>query len=317
MASSRQPDERACDAASIAMLRKSSGDGVENAFDRADAMGAGCKFGTEGVCCRICHMGPCRITAKTPLGICGADAHTIAARNLLREVAAGSAAHSDHGRHLVQLLKKVGRGEGGDYRIVDERRLRAAARAWGVEADGLGAEQVAAALAELFEREFSLQEGRLRTLTLAPAARQSLWARLGIAPRGVDTSIVEALHRSHMGVDHDYRNLMRGALKTALADGWGGSMIATTVSDILFGTPAPVRARANLGVIERNQVNILVHGHEPALTEMLVAVSRAPELLAEARAAGAEGINLAGICCTANEVLIRHGVPVAGNFSQQ
>src|SRR5206468_2546544 len=148
---------------------------------------------------------------------------------------------------------------------------------------------------------------------LAPQPRQGIWDRLGISPKGVDASVVEAMHRTHMGVDHDYKNIIHGAMKVALADGWCGSMIATTVSDILFGTPKPVRARANLGVLEKNMVNVVVHGHEPALTEMLVAASRDPEVMAAAVAVGAEGVNLAGICCTANEVLMRHGVPVAGN----
>lgn len=317
MARERLSNEMAVDQASIDMLDKSAGDGASHAFARADAQGPTCKFGTDGVCCRVCHMGPCRITTKTPRGICGADAATIAARNLLREVAAGSAAHSDHGRRLVQLLKSVALGENKDYAIRDEARLRATARAYGVEEAGLDAAEVALKLAEVFEREFMLQEGMLRGLGLAPAARVGAWTRLGLAPRGIDASIVEALHRTNMGVDHDYRNLVHGGLRTALADGWGGSMVATAVSDILFGTPSPIRARANLGVLEERMVNVLVHGHEPALTEILVAASHDPEIQAAAKAVGAEGVNLAGICCTANEVLMRHGVPVAGNFMQQ
>lgn len=317
MAKGRDPEQKALDAASIEMLGKSVADGACDAFARADAQGPTCKFGTEGVCCRICHMGPCRITPKSPLGVCGADASTIAARNLLREVAAGAAAHSDHGRRLVHLLKAVARGENKDYALTDERRLRAAAQAYGIEDGGKSAVEVALELAELLEREFTLQEGKIAGLSLAPVPRQTLWSRADLAPRGIDASIVEALHRTNMGVDHDYRNLVHGALRTALADGWGGSMAATTVSDILFGTPKPVRSRANLGVLEERKVNVLVHGHEPALTEILVAAAREPEVLAAAKAAGAEGVNLAGICCTANEVLMRHGVPVAGNFMQQ
>ncbi|UCG15626.1 MAG: anaerobic carbon-monoxide dehydrogenase catalytic subunit [Phycisphaerales bacterium] len=317
MAKIRRPDEKATDAASVSMLEKAAADGVTDAFARADAQGRGCGFGTDGVCCRLCHMGPCRIAPRSPLGICGAGADTIAARNLLREVTAGAAAHSDHGRGLVLLLKAVAEGRGGDYQIKDDHRLRTAASEWGVAIDGLPSNEIATKLVAVFQKEFSLQEGKLRTLALAPVPRQGVWDRLGIAPRGIDSSIVEALHRTHMGVDHDYRNLVHGALKTALADGWGGSMIATTASDILFGTPEPVRGCANLGVLDERSVNVLVHGHEPALTEILVAASRDPELVAEAKAVGAAGINLAGICCTANEVLMRHGVPVAGNFLQQ
>jgi carbon-monoxide dehydrogenase catalytic subunit len=312
----RKPSDIAVDNASLQMLEKAAIDGVGHAFARADAQGKSCQFGTDGVCCRICHMGPCRITKKAPRGVCGADADTIVARNLLREVAAGSAAHSDHGRHLVLLLKAVAEGHGEGYAIKDEKRLRAAAKMWGLSDEG-SVSQVAVRLAEHFEREFSLQHGEIDTLKLAPKPRQGVWKRVGIAPTGVDASVVAALHRTNIGVDHDYKNLIKGALSCALADGWGGSMMATAVSDILFGTPKPVRGRANLGVLEINKVNVLVHGHEPALTEMLVAASRDPEITAAAKAVGAEGLNLAGICCTANEVLMRHGVPVAGNFTQQ
>jgi carbon-monoxide dehydrogenase catalytic subunit len=313
----RTPQESAVDAASLEMLAKAAADGVNHAFARADAQGKSCLFGTDGICCRICHMGPCRIAKKSPRGVCGADADTIVARNLLREVAAGTAAHSDHARHLVHLLKAVGEGRGGDYGIRDEGRLRAAARAWNVPEAGLDAAAVARNLAGAFEQEFTLQEGTLRTLTLAPLPRQGVWKRQELAPGGIDRSVVEALHRTNIGVDHDYQSLVRAALRISLADGWGGSMIATAVSDILFGTPAPVRGRANLGVLEEKQVNVLVHGHDPSLTEILVEAARSPEILAAARAAGAEGVNLAGICCTANEVLMRHGIPVAGNFLQQ
>lgn len=317
MAKERTASEKALDLASIAMLEKARGDGVVDAFARADAQGRSCGFGTDGVCCRLCHMGPCRLSEKSPLGVCGANADTVAARNLLREVAAGTAAHSDHGRNLALLLKAVAEGRGGDYRIRDPHRLRHAARDWGIETDGFTDEQIAERLAQVLLGEFSLYEGKIRGLSLAPASRQGTWDRLGLAPRGIDVSVVEALHRTHMGVDHDYRNIVHGALRTALADGWGGSMLATAVSDILFGTPVPVRSSANLGVLDAKSVNVLVHGHEPSLTEILVVASRDPEMVAEAKAAGAAGVNLAGICCTANEVLMRHGVPVAGNFLQQ
>jgi len=317
MVTQRTPGEKAVDSASLIMLEKAIHDGVPDAFARADAQGKTCPFGTEGMCCRICHMGPCRLTPKAPVGVCGATAETIAARNLFREVASGAAAHSDHGRHLVLLLKAVAQGQGGDYAIKDEKRLRTAAQAWGIEVNGQTTQELARQLSEVFEKEFAMQEGRLETLKQAPIPRQNLWKRVGIAPGGIDASIVEALHRTHIGVDHDYRNLVQGALKTALADGWGGSMIATTIGDILFGTPQPIRGRVNLGVLEEKQVNVLVHGHEPALTEILVVAARDPEILEAAKNVGAEGVNLAGICCTANEVLMRHGVPVAGNFLQQ
>ena len=312
-----QAEDRACDLASIQMLNKAAADCVDTCFARMETQRNQCSFGKNGVCCRMCHMGPCRITLKAPRGVCGADADTIVARNYLREVASGTAAHSDHGRHLVLLLKKVAEGQGGVYRIADEPALRRAARLYAVNEAGRGAAAVALDLANLFLSEFTRQEEFLHTLKLAPVKRQNVWRRRGVQPAGIDRMVVECLHRTNIGVDHDYRNLLLHAFRTALADGWGGSRVASIVSDILFGTPAPIRSRANLGVLGEKTVNIVVHGHEPALSEMLAIASREPELLAEARAAGAEGLTLAGICCTANEILIRHGIPVAGSFLQQ
>jgi anaerobic carbon-monoxide dehydrogenase catalytic subunit len=290
---------------------------VPTVWDRYKAQHPQCKFGTDGVCCRLCHMGPCRITPRAKLGICGADADTIAARNLLREIAAGTAAHSDHGRTLVRTLKLVARGEGGKYRIADSFRLREAAGLFGIDTADRDDLAIAGELADFFMAQFAWSEEANATLKLAPAKRQDLWKKLGIEPRGVDSSVVEILHRTHMGVDHDYRHLVMGGLKCSLADGWVGSAIATVVSDILFGTPKPVRSKVNLGVLAADQVNIIVHGHEPTLSEMLAVAAHDEELVAYARSKGAAGINIAGICCTANEVLMRHGLPIAGNFLQQ
>ncbi len=309
--------DRACDAASIQMLDKAIADCVDTCFARLETQRNQCSFGTNGVCCRLCHMGPCRITPKAPRGVCGADADTIVARNYLLEVAGGTAAHSDHARRLVLLLKKVAEGRGGFYRIADEPALRNAARLYHLQEQGRTKEAVALDLANVFLSEFSRQEETLQTLKLAPVRRQGLWRHRGIEPTGIDRTVVECLHRTNIGVDHDYRNLLLHAFRTALADGWGGSRMASMASDILFGTPSPVRSRANLGVLGHKTVNILVHGHEPALSEMLAIASQDPALVAEAKAAGAEGLTLAGICCTANEILIRHGIPVAGNFLQQ
>ena len=305
------------DGASAKMLVKAGQDCVETCFDRHETQKNQCGFGKNGVCCRICHMGPCRITPKAPKGICGATADTIAARNFLREVAAGTSAHSDHGRHLVLKLKAVAKGEAPGYDVKDERALRYAAKLYGIEHEDRGKYEVARDLADLFLNEFSEQEGFLKTLALAPQKRQGIWNARGVNPNGIDRTVVEAMHRTSIGVDHDPGNLLKHAIRTALANGWGGSRIASIVSDILFGSPTPLKSEANLGVLKKETVNIIVHGHEPELSEMLTVAVASPQAKEYAKAAGAEGITLAGICCTANEVLMRHGIPLAGNFLQQ
>lgn len=313
----KKPEDRAADSASIELIQKAEREGLGTCFSRYDTQQVQCGFGTKGVCCKICHMGPCRITPKSPRGICGADVDTIVARNFLREVSGGTAAHSDHARHLVLLLKNVAEGHGGGYEIKDEKALRYAARLYKVEEAGREKEAVALDLAKLFIGEFTSQEEPLKTIGLAPVKRVAIWEKQGVTPFGVDRMVVESMHRTTMGVDHDYKNLLLHAYRTALADGWGGARVGSIVSDILFGTPTPVRSAANLGVLGEKTVNLIVHGHEPALSDMLAVAVNDPEIKAYAKAAGADGVTLAGLCCTANEILMRHGIPVAGNFLQQ
>ena len=194
--------------------------------------------------------------------------------------------------------------------IANPEKLKTLAAEWGVAADQRS-------LAARMASQFGSQEGPLIPPLRAPEEQRRRWEKMGITPRGIDREIVELLHRTHHGVESDPVALLRAAMRAALADGWGGSMIATDVQDVLFGGPQAIRSQANLGVLEERQVNILVHGHEPVLSEMIVAASRDEDLLALARQAGAEGINIAGICCTANEILMRQGMPVAGNYLHQ
>ena len=283
--------------------------------DRKKQQTPQCKFGEDGICCRICSMGPCRITPKAPRGICGADAHAIAGRNYLRFVAGGSAAHSDHGREICHTLHSTSRD--GSYQIKDEKKLLALAEEWGIAHEGRDIYEVAHEVAETGLMEYGKPFGTLRFLSRATEERQRVWAETGVAPRAVDREIATAMHMTHMGNTADPEVLVKQSLRTGMADGWGGSMMGTEFTDILFGTPTPRETEANLGVLEKEMVNIIVHGHDPALSEMVVLASESPELIEYARSKGAKGINIAGLCCTANEVTMRHGVRMAGNFLQQ
>ncbi len=313
-----EPKERSIDKASQEMLALMSEAGQQNAWDRFDAQSPQCGFGKQGICCRICTMGPCRITKKAPAGICGATADTIAARNLIRMIAGGAAAHSDHGRDVAHTFKMTVESDDCDYTIKDELKLREVAAKYGIKVEGRDTKEIGSDLAKAVLAEFGKQEGTLvSTDTYPPVARQKSWKEFGVTPRAVDREIVEIMHRTHMGVGSDYKNLLKQGIRASLADGWGGSLIATELSDILFGSPWPIRFGANLGVLDSEKVNIIVHGHEPTLSDIIVAVSQEPELIKMAEDKGATGINLAGICCTSNEILMRHGIPVAGNFLQQ
>jgi len=313
--------QRSFDPASQYMLRVADREGLETAWDRFEAQLPHCGYGELGVCCRHCTMGPCRIDpfgeTGPKKGVCGATADTMVARGLLRMIAAGAAAHSDHGRDIAHTLLLAAQGKAGSYEIKDEAKLHALAAEYEIPIEGRTKEEIALDLARAVYAEFGNQEGPIRFTRRAPAKRVALWQKLGIDPRGVDREIVESMHRTHIGVDNDPVNLILHGLRTSISDGWGGSMIATDMSDVLFGTPQPVKSLSNLGVLKEDEVNIVLHGHEPTLSEMIVAATQDPELIALAKELGAKGINVAGMCCTGNEILMRHGIPIAGNFLQQ
>lgn len=316
MAKKREVCEYSIDPAAQEMICRAEDMGISTAFTRADAMPA-CNIGGAGMCCKQCGMGPCRLTKSGDVGVCGATIETIQARNLTRSIAGGSAAHSDHGRDMAFTLKAVANGETEGYRIKDPAKLRVVARYYDIKTEGRSTNEIANDLADLYIAQFGQQRGEAAPVRRAVAKRQEKWRALGLIPRGVDREVVEAMHRTHIGDDQDYKHILEHAVRTALADGWVGSMIATDISDILFGTAAPVLGQANLGVLKTDMVNVVVHGHEPTLSEMIVAATQDPEIIAYAQAAGAKGVQISGICCTANEILMRQGVPAAGNFLHQ
>ena len=274
-----------------------------------------CKFGEQGVCCRICSMGPCRITPKAPRGICGCDVHGIVGRNYLKFTAGGAATHSDHGREICHTLHCA--APDGNYKVKDPEKLIRIAKEWGVETEGKDIYDLAHEVSEMALLEYGKPFGFQRCIQRAPKHTQEIWEREEIAPRAIDREVASSLHMTHMGCSSKPEALIRQSLRTGLCDGWGGSMCGTEFSDVLFGTPKPIDTEANLGVMVAENVNIVVHGHDPSLSEMICEYADDPEMIAYAKSKGAKGITISGVCCTSNEVAMRRGVPMAGNFLQQ
>ncbi|MEW6109042.1 MAG: anaerobic carbon-monoxide dehydrogenase catalytic subunit [Nitrospirota bacterium] len=294
--------------------------GMETCFERARRIKP-CPIGAVGACCKVCHMGPCRLVGKNAeeeaRGVCGATLPTVAARNLLRMIAAGTAAHSDHARGMAFALLAVADGETKDFKITDTRKLYKVAGYLNIEFEGREIKDVARDVAKKLIDDFGRQKGETSFISRAPKKTRERWRKWGITPRGIDREVCEAMHRTNIGVDHDPDHLLLQGLRTALADGWAGSMISTDVTDILFGTPAPVKAEASFGILKEDEVNLIVHGHEPLLAEIIVDVVSESDMIEYAKSKGAKGINLGGMCCTANEILMRHGIPTAGGFTNQ
>ncbi|MBW1695747.1 MAG: anaerobic carbon-monoxide dehydrogenase catalytic subunit [Deltaproteobacteria bacterium] len=326
------PEDASIDIATQEMIARAQKLGIETIFDRAENMKP-CNIGAQGTCCKNCGMGPCRLPLpKSGIegkderkGLCGASANTIAARNFVRMIAGGAAAHSDHGRSVAEVFLAAARKETDAYKIKDVDKLLSIAPYFDVpttvEIDGKlhdrDIDEIALEVAEKALEEWGKPEGELCYLKRAPAALYEKWYKNDVLPRSIDREIVEIMHRTHIGVDQDYKNLIKQGTRAAIADGWGGSMLATDLQDVLFGTPYPLQSEANLGVMKEDHVNIVIHGHEPVLSEMIVAAVQSKEMIEYAKSKGARGIQLSGICCTANEILQRHGVPLCGTFLQQ
>jgi len=294
---------------------------VQTAWDRYEAQQPQCGFGELGVCCRHCMQGPCRIDpfGEGPQrGICGADADTIVARGLARAVAGGTASHSGHARHLAHVLKKIVAGKAPDYAIRDEAKLKAVAARIGIETAGRSVNEIAHDVAATALAEFSDRDEALTwAATTVTKGRVEVFSKLGIVPTSIDSSVAEVMHRTTYGVDADPVNILLGALKCAVAD-YAACHLATDLSDILFGTPQPVVSRANLGVLKEDAVNIALHGHNPLLSDIIAQVASEAEMIEAAKQAGASaGLNVVGICCTGNEVMMRHGIPLATSSVSQ
>ncbi|MBT0664180.1 anaerobic carbon-monoxide dehydrogenase catalytic subunit [Geobacter pelophilus] len=325
-------DHRSVDPAAVEMLRIADREGYSNIWERYEKQQPQCAYGQLGTCCRICSMGPCRIDpfGDGPThGVCGATADTIVARNLARMAAVGSSSHSDHGRKVAQLLRAVANGSNTDYRITDADKLMAVAARLDIPTTGRQQLEIAADVAKVaidcfgnqdeeplvFLEKYMPAKRFARLKALEESLYQTTGAKTGFLPRGIDREAVDILHRTHFGCDHDPLSLVAQSVRCSLSDGWGGSLIATELQDILLGTPTIKSVKANLGVLEEESVNVVVHGHEPILSAKIAEMAQSAENRQAAEAVGAKRVNVVGLCCTGNEVLLRQGVGMAGNES--
>ncbi|RKO67105.1 anaerobic carbon-monoxide dehydrogenase catalytic subunit [Desulfofundulus salinus] len=312
--------KRSIDPAVLEMIDVAKERGVITTFDRAVAQQPQCQFGYKGICCRFCMMGPCRIKADegpASKGICGASVWTVVARSVGLMLLTGAASHSEHASHMAHTLLECAEGHAPDYSVKDPDKLRRIAKRIGIQTDGkddrtLAKEVAEAALAD-YSRLKGFGESTWVKTTITPG-RLEKFRTHNIMPSGVYNTISELVSQAHIGMDNDPVNIIFSALRVALAD-YTGMHVGTDLSDVLFGTPKPVVSEANMAVIDPAKVNIVLHGHNPILSDIIVQAAR--EMEDEARTAGAAGINLMGICCTGNEVLMRHGVPLVTSFASQ
>ncbi|HEY7585674.1 MAG TPA: hypothetical protein VH866_04100, partial [Candidatus Deferrimicrobiaceae bacterium] len=303
----------------LELLRKAERDNVQLGVDRLRKMMPQCGFGELGTCCILCYLGPCRIDPfdnGPKLGVCGADADVIVARNFLRAAVGGASSHAGHARELALLLLEVSEGKAPGYAVRDEAKLLSVAGRLGIATDGRTAQAIAGEVARKALEDFGRQDGKPMNWIRGRASKREYdkWEKLGLVVSNPHNEIETAMHRTSMGNDADPLNLWIATLRMGMVDNFAGLMLATDLSDILFGTPSPKVVSANYAVIKAGSVNIACHGHNPILASKLV--EWADKMEEEAKKAGADGINVVGICCIGNELATRSGASYAGHLAQ-
>lgn len=282
--------------------------GCETCFDRFDSQKPHCIFGIAGVCCKNCNMGPCKVTKKSPRGVCGADADLIVARNLLRWAAAGVAAHGARGREVMLALKASSEGL-LNIPITGPEKIKKTATQLGIKTEGKSIEEVASELADILLEDLSRTvPGKHKTLhAFATKERIDVWKDLDILPVGAYHEVFESLHRTSTGTDGDWQNVMKQLLRCGLAFAWTSVLGSSIAMDSLFGIPERSTVKANLGALKEGFVNIAVHGHSPLLVSEIVKQGRSEEFINLAKEKGALGIQFYGICCSGLSAMYRYG----------
>lgn len=281
--------------------------GIDTAFDRFDKQKPQCSFGLSGGCCKICNMGPCKITPKSPRGVCGADADLIASRNLLRAAAAGVAQHGMHAREVILSLKRAAQGE-LDLPILGKNKIIAVAQKFGIPVKHRSLKNITIDLCNILLEDMSRTDpSEYKTIrAMAPPERQEVWEKLDILPISAYHEVFEAYHRTGCATDGDWKSIMQQFLRCGLAFTFTGVVAANIATDGLFGVGDRVTSKSNVGALKKDYVNIAVHGHLPTLVSEIVKVGMSEEYQEKAKAIGAKGIRFYGICCSGLAPMYRY-----------
>jgi len=294
--------------------------GFDTTFDRFDKQQPQCGFGMAGICCKICNMGPCKITSKSPKGVCGADADLIVARNLLRSAAAGAAQHGMHGREVILSLKWAAEGK-LDLPILGQQKIKDTAKAFGIKTERRNIKKIASELADVLLDDMSRTvPGDYKIIeALGSEERKKVWKELDIIPISAYHEVFEAYHKTGVGTDGDWKSIMQQFLRCGLAFTYSGVVSTSIATDGLFGVGDRVTSKVNIGALKKGYVNIAVHGHLPTLVSEIVRVGQEEKFINLAKEAGAKGIRFYGICCSGLSAMYRYAgvIPLSNAVSAE
>lgn len=275
---------------------------METSHHRVEGQSTKCGFGLQGVCCRLCSNGPCRITPKAPRGICGATADVIVARNFLRAVASGSGCYIHIVENTALNVKKTAEAKG---EIKGEKSLARLAEVFGVQGTDKWdtAKQVAdLVLKDLYKPEYEKME---LVEKLAYAPRFKRWQELGILPGGAKSEVFHGVVKCSTNLNSDPVDMYTDCLKLGISTGLYGLTLTNLLNDVLLGEPELRMAPVGLRVIDPDYINIMITGHQHTIFVDLQERLVSPEAVAKAKAAGAKGFKLVGCTCVGQDLQLR------------
>jgi carbon-monoxide dehydrogenase catalytic subunit len=275
---------------------------VETSHHRVKDQSVKCGFGKQGVCCRLCANGPCRITPKAPRGVCGATADTIVARNFLRTVAAGAGCYL----HVVETtalnLKKT--GENKD-KIKGVNALNHLAEIFNIEESDMHKKAILiadAVLKDLYKPRYEKME---LTEKMAYGPRFKKWQELNILPGGAKSEVFDAVVKSSTNLSSDPVDMMLNCLNLGISTGLYGLTLTNLLNDVMLGEPVIRQAQVGFKVVDTDYINIMVTGHQHSVIAHLQDRLLDEDIVSKAKAAGAKGFKLVGCTCVGQDLQLR------------
>lgn len=276
--------------------------GVETSFHRTEEQKVKCGFGLQGICCRLCANGPCRVTPKSPRGICGADADTIVARNFLRAVASGAACYLHVVENTARNLKHLGETKGN---IKGINALNDLAYEFGITEEDNHKKCIEVAnkvLNDLYKPRYEKME---LVEKVAYAPRVEKWKELGIMPGGAKSEVFDAIVKSSTNLNSDPVDMLVNCLNLGISTGLYGLTLTNLLNDVMLGEPVIRMAPVGFNVIDKDYINIMITGHQHSTFSHFQDRLKDSDVVEIAKSVGAKGFRLVGCTCVGQDLQLR------------
>ncbi len=261
-----------------------------------------CGFGQQGVCCKLCANGPCRITPKSPKGVCGADADTIVARNFLRAVASGAACYLHIVESTARNVKAIGETNG---EIKGANALNRLAEIFNITEKDLHKKAVLVAdmvLNDLYKPKFEKME---LVEKMAYGPRVENWKKLNIMPGGAKSEVFDAIVKTSTNLNSDPVDMLLNCLNLGISTGLYGLTLTNLLNDVMLGEPVIRAAKVGFKVVDTDYINIMITGHQHSIISHLQDELIKSPIVEKAKKAGAKGFRLVGCTCVGQDLQLR------------